>query len=170
MTNKEKSKIKICVRLLKEDGINSKQKVFGILDDLLNSQSLNALIRNQTGLEALERIYGLLKILKSGYHRKQKNGCIVLLEDILDDRIGGIKRDLLVLQQFLTTPTVEELVNQLNEWAKNVYPNADNIKFEYRDTESVLGFYIEDESLFFEYHKSSKTYEQYDLQEHHLIS
>ena len=78
MTNKEKSKIKFCVRLLKEDGINSKKKVFGILEGLLDSQLLNALTSNQTGLESLEIT---------------RLSAIELLDDLYDELIIRIPQD-----------------------------------------------------------------------------
>lgn len=52
-------------------------------------------------LKALNRIYNLLELIPKGYHRKQKNGCIVLLESLLEDRLGSIKQELLNIQQAL---------------------------------------------------------------------
>jgi len=67
-------------------------------------------------LEKVKNIYNLLKLIPQGYHRKQKNGCIVLLEDLLNERIGRIKNNLLTIQQALTPPTEEEVCKALSEW------------------------------------------------------
>lgn len=50
----------------------------------------------------LNSTYSLLKLIPKGYHRKQKNGCIVLLEKVLDDRLGRIKGNTLNLQQHIS--------------------------------------------------------------------
>jgi len=81
-------------------------------------------------LKEVKSIYNLLKLIPQGYHRKQKNGCIVLLEDLLNERIGRIKNNLLTIQQALTPPTEEEVCKALSEYCKT------NIKFD-----GVEGFY-----------------------------